>query len=166
MYAIEFRQAFKLLFRILSSLNFVTFFRIFSTQFCLFNVKRYLWFKQSVIKSCRYSRFHLFLSFFFLLYVKLFLKTSQSFRACYRSNVKIFFVAHPVFETLQLCLTTLLKYNCHNREHPTVGEVLVLNDINSVQASQWNPKRKTAIITHGWVNNGLSPACTLVRDGK
>lgn len=165
MYAIEFRQAFKLLFRILSNLNSVTFFRIFPTQFCLFNVKRYLRFKQNVIKSCRYSRFHLFL--FFLLYVKLFLKTSQSFRACYRSSVKIFFVAHPVFETLQLCLTTsLFYYNFHNRENPTVGEVLVLNDINSVQASQWNPKRKTVIITHGWLNNGLSPACTLVRDGK
>lgn len=165
MYAIEFWQAFKLLFRTLFNLNSVTFFRIFSTQLCLFNVKRYPQFKQNAIKSCRYSRFHLFLSFF-LLYVKLLLKTSQSSHACYRSSVKLLFLAHRLFETLQLCLTTSLKYNFHNRKNPEIGEVLVLNDTSSVQASQWNPKRKTAIITHGWVNSGSSPSCTLIRDGK
>lgn len=164
MYAIEFRRAFKLLFRILSNSNSLTLFRLFSTQLCLFKVKRYLQFKENAIKSYSYSRFHLF-PFFFLLYVKLFLKTSQSFRACYRRSVKIFFVAHPVFETLQLCLTTSLKHNFHNRENP-LGELLVLNDINSVQASKWNPKRKTAIVTHGWLNSGLTPSCILIRDGK
>ncbi|XP_033307454.1 pancreatic triacylglycerol lipase-like [Bombus bifarius] len=56
-----------------------------------------------------------------------------------------------------------VTFTLYTRENPA-GEVLVLNDINSVQASQWNPKRKTAIITHGWVNNGLSSSCTLVRD--
>ncbi|XP_050600692.1 pancreatic lipase-related protein 2-like [Bombus affinis] len=62
-----------------------------------------------------------------------------------------------------LFLETII-FTLYTRKNPEIGEVLVLNDISSVQMSQWNPKRKTAIITHGWINNGLSPACTLIRD--
>ncbi|XP_043591013.1 pancreatic triacylglycerol lipase-like [Bombus pyrosoma] len=64
-------------------------------------------------------------------------------------------VLRPNLETITFTLYT--------RENP-IGELLVLNDINSVQASKWNPKRKTAIITHGWLNSGLTPSCTLIRD--
>lgn len=42
---------------------------------------------------------------------------------------------------------------------------LYLNDNGTLAESNFNPKRPTKFITHGWTNSYKSPACNLIKDG-
>ena len=44
-------------------------------------------------------------------------------------------------------------------------QVLLLNDVATLKASDFNPRRPTKIVTHGWMNSLKSRACTSIRDG-
>ena len=43
-------------------------------------------------------------------------------------------------------------------------QVLLLNNVAALQASDFNPRRQTKIVTHGWMNSLKSKACTSIRD--
>ena len=43
-------------------------------------------------------------------------------------------------------------------------QVLLLNNVAALKASDFNPKRPTKIVTHGWMNSLKSRACTSIRD--
>ncbi|XP_076666410.1 pancreatic triacylglycerol lipase-like [Andrena cerasifolii] len=43
-------------------------------------------------------------------------------------------------------------------------QVLQLNNVATLKASDFNPKRPTKIVTHGWMNSHRSRACTSIRD--
>lgn len=44
-------------------------------------------------------------------------------------------------------------------------QVLLLNNVATLKASDFNPTRPTKIVTHGWMNSRKSKACTSIRDG-
>ena len=53
-----------------------------------------------------------------------------------------------------------------SRDNPTDGEILKLNDVESIRNSHWNATKQTIIVTHGWTHSGEAPVCTTIRDGK
>lgn len=44
-------------------------------------------------------------------------------------------------------------------------QALLLNDVATLKASDFDPKRSTKIVLHGWINSFRSRACTSVRNG-
>ncbi|XP_043591015.1 pancreatic triacylglycerol lipase-like [Bombus pyrosoma] len=58
-----------------------------------------------------------------------------------------------------------INFTLYTQENPTDGEILKLNDVESVQNSHWNATKQTIIVTHGWTNRGEDPVCTTIRDG-
>ncbi|CAL7943573.1 unnamed protein product [Xylocopa violacea] len=59
---------------------------------------------------------------------------------------------------------TTTSFTLFTRSNPRNGQLLVLNDINSVKRSNFNPKKPTIMVTHGWTANGNSGPCPGVRD--
>lgn len=66
------------------------------------------------------------------------------------------------------------RKDLHNRVHYYLytrnidrsrPQKLSLDDVNGLEKSDFNPRRQTKMITHGWINSHNSDACTLVRDG-
>lgn len=57
-----------------------------------------------------------------------------------------------------------ISFTLYTQKNSKNGEVLNLNDVNSVRKSNWNANRETILVTHGWNSNGQSESCTLVRD--
>nr|ABY84699.1 lipase [Bombus ignitus]ACA25601.1 lipase [Bombus ignitus]ACA64425.1 lipase [Bombus ignitus] len=57
-----------------------------------------------------------------------------------------------------------ISFTLYTQKNSKNGDVLRLNDINSVRKSNWNANRQTIVVTHGWNSNGQSESCTLVRD--
>ncbi|XP_060820070.1 pancreatic lipase-related protein 2-like [Bombus pascuorum] len=66
--------------------------------------------------------------------------------------------------TLDTYLDTI-SFKLFTQDNPTNGDIIKLNDVESVRNSHWNASRQTIIITHGWTNSGESPSCTTIRDG-
>ncbi|XP_066591376.1 phospholipase A1-like [Prorops nasuta] len=56
-----------------------------------------------------------------------------------------------------------ITFTLYTRENLT-GELINVNDIEALNRSQWNPTRKSKIITHGWKSNGQNPSCISVLD--
>lgn len=52
------------------------------------------------------------------------------------------------------------------RNNPLVGQELVIDDVDSVRNSFWNPNNPTHIITHGWQGSAEKDSCTVIRDGR
>ncbi|XP_011165028.2 pancreatic triacylglycerol lipase [Solenopsis invicta] len=52
----------------------------------------------------------------------------------------------------------------YTRSNPVIGQELVIDDIDSVKKSFWNPDHPTRLVTHGWKGNSGQPACTQIRD--
>ncbi|CAD1476901.1 unnamed protein product, partial [Heterotrigona itama] len=65
--------------------------------------------------------------------------------------------------TLSTDLNTI-DFTLFTRYNPKNGQALILNDVNSVRNSDWDAKKPTIIVTHGWTSSGTSESCTLVRD--
>ncbi|XP_076752824.1 pancreatic triacylglycerol lipase [Xylocopa sonorina] len=59
---------------------------------------------------------------------------------------------------------TTTNFTLYTRKNPKDGQLLTLNDTNSVKSSNWNPNKVTVIVTHGWNDNGNSTVCPGVRD--
>ncbi|CAK9808902.1 Pancreatic lipase-related protein 2 [Anthophora quadrimaculata] len=57
-----------------------------------------------------------------------------------------------------------INFTLFTRSNPKNGQILKLNDINSVRGSKWEAKKPTILVTHGWNSAGTGPSCTLVRD--
>ncbi|XP_017762938.1 PREDICTED: phospholipase A1-like [Eufriesea mexicana] len=57
--------------------------------------------------------------------------------------------------------TTFTLYTQNNRYN---GRNLILNDVNSIKQSNWDSRRQTIIVTHGWNSAGTKQVCTLIRD--
>lgn len=57
-----------------------------------------------------------------------------------------------------------VKFTLFTRNNRPFGQVLYLNDINSVARSDWDEKRPTVFVTHGWNSDGTKPVCTMIRD--
>ncbi|XP_043591014.1 phospholipase A1-like [Bombus pyrosoma] len=55
-----------------------------------------------------------------------------------------------------------INFTLYTRENPTDGEILKLNDVESIRNSHWNPNRQTIVMIHGWIQNGLASA--ILRD--
>ncbi|XP_076685801.1 pancreatic triacylglycerol lipase-like [Andrena cerasifolii] len=55
-------------------------------------------------------------------------------------------------------------FTLYTRRNPTVGQVIAIDDPNSVSGSAWNASTPTIMITHGWRSTGDKSSCTLVRD--
>ncbi|XP_012239344.1 LOW QUALITY PROTEIN: pancreatic triacylglycerol lipase-like [Bombus impatiens] len=58
-----------------------------------------------------------------------------------------------------------INFTLYTRENPTDGEILKLNDVESIRNSHWNATKQTIIVTHGWTHSGEAPVCTTIRDG-
>ncbi|XP_076234044.1 lipoprotein lipase-like [Calliopsis andreniformis] len=65
------------------------------------------------------------------------------------------------------------RKDLHNRVHYYLytknidrsrPQTLVLDDVNGLKKSDFNSRRPTVIITHGWMNSYKSDACKLIRD--
>ena len=52
------------------------------------------------------------------------------------------------------------------RRNPTIGQVIAIDDPNSVSGSAWNASTPTIMVTHGWRSTGDKASCSLVRDGN
>ncbi|XP_076289802.1 pancreatic triacylglycerol lipase-like [Lasioglossum baleicum] len=52
----------------------------------------------------------------------------------------------------------------YTKANPTNHQQLHLNDLNSLRRSNFNAKRPTKFITHGWINSAYSDAFRLIRD--
>nr|XP_012153681.1 PREDICTED: phospholipase A1-like [Megachile rotundata] len=57
--------------------------------------------------------------------------------------------------------TVLFYHYTSERSHDSIQ--LYIGDERSLKLSQFNPKKPTVIITHGWQNNYLSPPCVYIR---
>ena len=57
-------------------------------------------------------------------------------------------------------------FQLYTKKNPQKHQSLWLNDRKALAKSNFNASNPTHFITHGWVNTGKSPACTLIRDGK
>ncbi|XP_012058730.1 PREDICTED: pancreatic lipase-related protein 2-like [Atta cephalotes] len=51
----------------------------------------------------------------------------------------------------------------YTRNNPKIGQQLIINDMDSVKKSFWNPNHPTRFITHGWHGN-CDRGCTQIRD--
>ncbi|KAK1132249.1 hypothetical protein K0M31_016371 [Melipona bicolor] len=65
--------------------------------------------------------------------------------------------------TLSTDLDTI-TFTLFTRYNPKKGQLLKLNDVNSIRNSDWDAKKPTIIVTHGWNSAGSSESCTLVRN--
>lgn len=63
-------------------------------------------------------------------------------------------------------LSKCVLFNLYTLKNPTSPQSLNISDENSIKNSNFDPKKPTRFITHGWMNSGRSEACTLIRDGK
>lgn len=52
----------------------------------------------------------------------------------------------------------------YTRANPTKHQQLFLNDLNSLRRSNFDPKKPTKFVTHGWINSEGSDAFQLIRD--
>ncbi|XP_050342028.1 lipase member H-like [Nymphalis io] len=46
------------------------------------------------------------------------------------------------------------NYWLFTRSHPTVAEILVYDDVNSIKSSDFNMEKTTVFLVHGWLGNG------------
>lgn len=67
---------------------------------------------------------------------------------------------------LNLNLENYVFFLLYTRENIENFQWLYLNDNVTLTQSNFNSKRPTRFITHGWTNSYKSPACTLIKDGK
>lgn len=56
-------------------------------------------------------------------------------------------------------------FEIYTKNNPSYGQQLQINDTLSIRQSYFDATKPTYFITHGWINTGKSPACTLIRDG-
>ncbi|XP_076667481.1 phospholipase A1-like [Andrena cerasifolii] len=54
-------------------------------------------------------------------------------------------------------------FTLYTRRRPQ-GQIITINDPESVSRSDWNPDRSTIFSTHGWKSGGNTEACTTIRD--
>lgn len=59
---------------------------------------------------------------------------------------------------------TDVEFQLYTRSNPTTYQVLKLNDINSIQNSNFVATRQTRYTIHGWNSNGQSSINTILRD--
>lgn len=57
-------------------------------------------------------------------------------------------------------------FKLYTREIKEGYQSLYIHDDFTFSRSNFNPKRPTKFITHGWMNSYLSPACTLIQEGE
>ncbi|XP_076181667.1 pancreatic lipase-related protein 2 [Ptiloglossa arizonensis] len=57
-----------------------------------------------------------------------------------------------------------ITFTLFTRENPKDGQLLSINNVQSVEVSNWKPYRPTMLVTHGWTSSGTSKSCTLIRD--
>ncbi|XP_045538859.1 pancreatic lipase-related protein 2 [Papilio machaon] len=55
-------------------------------------------------------------------------------------------------------------YSLFTRANPTSPQTLVMDDAESITASNFNPERPTVVIVHGWVSNQNTGINTVLRD--
>ncbi|XP_011053242.1 PREDICTED: pancreatic lipase-related protein 2-like isoform X1 [Acromyrmex echinatior] len=51
----------------------------------------------------------------------------------------------------------------YTRNNPEIGQQLIIDDMDSVKKSFWNPNHPTRFVTHGWHGN-CDGGCTQIRD--
>ncbi|XP_078032903.1 pancreatic triacylglycerol lipase-like [Augochlora pura] len=52
----------------------------------------------------------------------------------------------------------------YTKANPTKSQKLLINDVNALKRSHFDPKKPTKLVTHGWVNSEGSDAFRLIRD--
>ena len=52
------------------------------------------------------------------------------------------------------------------RKNPNVPQQLMLDNFESMNISNFDAKKSTKFMTHGWLGNYLKRSCILVKDGK
>ncbi|KAL0113449.1 hypothetical protein PUN28_012538 [Cardiocondyla obscurior] len=52
----------------------------------------------------------------------------------------------------------------YTRSNPLIGQQLLIDNLDSVKESFWNPAHPTRLVTHGWLGNSEEPSCTQIRD--
>ena len=57
-------------------------------------------------------------------------------------------------------------FKLYTREVKEGYQSLYIDDEFTFSRSNFDSKRPTKFVTHGWMNSYESPACTLIRDGK
>lgn len=57
-------------------------------------------------------------------------------------------------------------FTLFTKQRSALPRVLITNDTSSLIIGGFNTSKPTYIITHGWMNNGSSPACVRIRDGR
>lgn len=57
-------------------------------------------------------------------------------------------------------------FTLYTNQRPTEAQKLTINDTSSLRKSNFDFSKATYMITHGWTNNGSSPACVRIRDGR
>lgn len=67
---------------------------------------------------------------------------------------------------LYLNLDNYVFFLLYTKEDTDNFQWLYINDKVSLSQSNFNPKRPTKFITHGWTNSYKSPSCMLVKDGS
>ena len=71
------------------------------------------------------------------------------------------------FQTdLKINLEDIVFFKLYTRNFTKGYQSLYLNDDFTFSKSNFDPKKPTKFITHGWINSYKSPACTLIRDGE
>ncbi|XP_043258204.1 phospholipase A1 VesT1.02-like [Colletes gigas] len=56
-------------------------------------------------------------------------------------------------------------FHLHTRSNPKQPKTLRVGDVAALNKSDFNPKKHTKFITHGWMQSSKNDACTKVRDG-
>ncbi|OAD62834.1 Pancreatic lipase-related protein 1, partial [Eufriesea mexicana] len=57
-----------------------------------------------------------------------------------------------------------MHFYLYTKENPTDGQQLYIDDVKTLNNSNFDPQKETKIITHGWMNNYLSDSCVTIRD--
>ncbi|XP_033322503.2 pancreatic triacylglycerol lipase-like [Megalopta genalis] len=52
----------------------------------------------------------------------------------------------------------------YTKANPTKSQKLILNDVDALKKSHFDPKKPTMMVTHGWINSESSSAFRLIRD--
>lgn len=77
-------------------------------------------------------------------------------------------VVPTIFETLwqtQQQLPNRVFFYLYTRANDIVPQQLYIGDIDTLQNSNFDMRKETKIVTHGWLSSWQSDSCTLVRDG-